>query len=45
VDGRAVEVRQYVMEMPEAVFDSWQSQPAPLRDAIDEASESSLAHS
>ena len=40
VDGRVVEVRQYVMEVPEEVFDSWQSQPAPLRDAVDEASES-----
>ena len=40
IDGKVVEVRQHVMEMPEAVLGAWLKAPAQPRDAIDEASES-----
>jgi hypothetical protein len=40
VDGRVVEVRQHVMEVPRAALDEWLALPRLQRDAIDEAAES-----
>jgi hypothetical protein len=39
-DGKVVEVRQYLMELPKEVFDTWLTDGVQGRDAIDEASES-----
>ena len=40
IDGRVVEVRQHVMEVPREALDEWLALPDLQRDAIDEAAES-----
>lgn len=38
VDGRVVQVRQYVMELPEGVFEDWLAMAQPREDALDKVS-------
>jgi hypothetical protein len=40
VDGKVVEVRQYVLELPRQAIDEWLALPGLQRDVIDEATES-----